>query len=429
MSRYAIPGLVAALALLVVLAGCNDPRDCGGVSGGAGWLMTASGYPVLTGDVTVEVPPAQFTLCPPGFAYPRATAVHVFDPADQPVAATFEQVNGRRIWATFHSDVPGPHRVEVDYTPDPKTGRAVTTTAAMAYLILDRSDATRLELAAQCDTLRRTAAGTWLCDNEVFRGTTRVQTLRTDMTYVVSGNTVWGVSEGPKSPFGAVLGPHDVARWTDTGTGPLADAGTGTFDAGYEASAVHSIAATRDELVVQFDRRLTQLGWTAGPTPSLRVVGQSDTQQPSNVTAEMTWEPPLITLSVYSSQPDAGSGLCLYTLDAGTVVPAGGCLSNPFKKTADGYWSPGNQEWVLDAIQGGTWRRVATFSFTQWSTIYKDTSGDPDRPGHMAVIPKVQPGGPVFEGYWSGPNQSFRWERDYAWWPDQLDGGTEVVLR
>jgi len=440
MGRCTTLGLLLAIPIsLAVLAGCNEPRDCGGVDASFDQLTTtASGFPLFTGDVTVELPPPQLSLCPTGFTYPVAIAVRVFDPGERPLVVSWEPVHGRRVRAGFHSDAPGLHRVEVDYAPDRRTGRGLTTVTSVATLMLGRNGAPRMELGARCDDLRRTAQGTWLCDHEVFRGTTRVQALRPDMKYTVSGSTVWGVSEDARDGSGVWTSVRAVARWRDTGSGPLLDAGTGTFDAGQES--LHSLAATNEELVVRFNYRLTQLGWTAGSSPSLRVVGQSTLPPPANALARelMTWEPPLIAFSVNDSRPGAGFGVCLYALDAGTVVPTGGCLPDPDEKTADGYWSLSRDEVTLDVLQGGAFRRVATLPTPQWwRTTYRPPapapalasySGDPDRPGTVAMIPAVQPGGLAFEGYTAGANELAGVERDYFWW-HQLDGGTEVVFR
>src|SRR6185295_19407954 len=165
----------------------------------------------------------------------------------------------------FHSDVPGTYRVELDYTPDPRTGRAVTTIVSKVTLALDRSQAPRAQLGAHCDALRRTAQGTWLCDNEVIRGTTRVESLPPDMKYLVEGSSVWGVS-----PDG-----HDVARWEDTGSGALLAAGAMSSDAGTGMGELHSLAATNDELLVRYDHGLVQYRWAAEPAPSLSIAGES----------------------------------------------------------------------------------------------------------------------------------------------------------
>ncbi|HZN91468.1 MAG TPA: hypothetical protein VFB81_02140, partial [Myxococcales bacterium] len=131
----------------------------------------------MAGDVRFELSPARFSLCPSGLEYPAVTGVRLFDPAGQPVPVTWEVVSGRKTQVAFHSDVPGRYRVELEYTPDPRTGRAVTTIASRVAVALDRNQAPRVVLGARCAALRRTTRGTWLCDNEVFRGTSRVESL------------------------------------------------------------------------------------------------------------------------------------------------------------------------------------------------------------------------------------------------------------
>lgn len=428
MNRPAIPGWAVTVVSVAALASCFgvDPRECGGVTGaGEDITLGASGSPLMTGDVRFDLSAPRFSLCPSGLEYPTVTGVRLVDPAGQPVPVTWEVVQGRKTQVAFHSDVSGMYQVELEYTPDPRTGRAVKTIASRVMLALDRSQAPRAELGAHCDALRRTAQGTWLCDNEVIRGTTRVESLPPEMKYLVEGSSVWGVS-----PDG-----HDVARWEDTGSGTLSATGTMTSDAGTEMGQLHSLAATSDELLVRYDHGLVQYRWAAEPSPSLSLAGEStssDWPPPALPGWEMTWKPPLIAM--------AGDGVCINTLDAGTAVVTGQCLGNVFAKTADGYWTffptplQPFAELSVHAMQGdGTFRKLETFRVPlgypeSWPWSMTIVSRDPDRRGEVLMIPKVQPGGPAFEDYTMRAPHPAGVERDYVWW-HLSDGGTEVVFR
>ena len=241
---------------------------------------------------------------------------------------------------------------------------------------------------------------------------------------------MWGVS-----PDG-----HDIARWEDTGSGTLLATGTMSSDAGAEMGPLHSLAATSDELLVRFEDGLVQYRWTAESSPSLSITGQSATPPyyppPELYGLEMTWEPPLIAMADNGSR----STMCVHTLDMGKAVVAGRCLEGVYAKTADGYWTRSStspqplDEISVHAMQAdGTFRRLGTFpvpaayqgsSSSPWLMI---ESFDPDRLGKVVLLPRVQPGAPVFEAHAMG-NTPAGVERDYFWW-HLSDGGTEVVFR
>ena len=390
-------------------------------------VLGASGYPLMAGDVRFDLSPAKFSLCPSGLEYPTVTGVRLFDPAHQPVSVTWEVVQQRKTEVAFHSDVPGMYQVELDYTPDPRTGRAVTTIVSRVFLALDHGQAPRTELGAHCDALRRTAQGTWLCDNVVIRGTTQVESLPPDMKYLVEGNSVWGVSSDG----------HDIARWEDTGSGTLSATGAMSSDAGTDMGPLHSLGATSDELLVRYDHGLVQYRWAAESSPSLSLAGESTSPSywppPTLPGMEMTWEPPLIAMA------DDGFRVCINALDAGTPFVTGQCLWRVYAKTADGYWTDSSTplkpfaKLSVHTMQGdGTFRQLGTLPVPlgyQSSSPLSMTveSQDPDRPGGVLMIPKVQPGGPALEGY-AMASSAAGVERDY-FWRHLRDGGTEVVFR
>jgi hypothetical protein len=255
------------------------------------------------------------------------------------------------------------------------------------------------------------------------------------MKYLVAGSSVGGVS-----PDG-----NDVARWEDTGSGTLSATGTMSGDAGTEMGLLHSLAATSDELLVRFEHGLVQYRWSAESSSPLGLAGESAYPaygpSPGLCGLDMTWEPPLIAMAVSGENPR----VCINTLDAGTAEVTGSCVGNVYGKTADGYWTrfsrSSDQLRPLDALsvhamQGdGTFRQVETFlvpfEYRQEPSAPMSltvASQDLERPGRVLLLPRVQPGGTVFEGYSNGETPAAGVERDYFWW-HLSDGGTGVVFR
>src|SRR6185436_10421874 len=144
--------------------------------------------------------------------------------------------------------------------------------------------------------------------------------------------------------------------------------------------------------------------------------------------AGMRWEPPLIAIGLYDWTV---SKVCPFTLQAGTLTPAGNCLSPPGGQTADGYWTYSTGQLSRTGFKDGAFRLLETFPVpisygSSFPPSLFTTSDDPDRPGWMLLRLRLQPGGAAYEAYALGPSHALV-ERDYFWW-NQESGGTEVMV-
>jgi hypothetical protein len=391
--RLALPAFLACL----VAAGCSgDPGDCGTFRGDAGeqvWL-DARGAVATPGALSVQVRPPASGLCRKGFNYPKITAAWVVAPDGGTLPSTWRMVPGPRVEVAFEAPAPGEYEVWRRATPDPKTGRPEQAFPAHVWVGRDLRDAGQVELPLPCDRVERTSLGTLICDGVVFRGVTKVQDLPYGFSFTASGAAVWGIN---------LYYGDAVARWVDTGSGPLLDGGTlrgGPPDAG----RAYSMFATADELLIRRERRVERYASPRAGGASLQLLGTIPVGSGTLVfragaevlvdelVSDGGWLPTLCALRVDGGTLERSSAPCALTYAVGV--------------TPEGVWSGGSAgtEVVLHAPRSGEVALIGRLPSPPGSkgiepdypysaspfVLREITSQDPERPGRYLLFPTAR---------------------------------------
>jgi hypothetical protein len=244
---------LGALALLAGLPACPTSSDC----------LAGEAFPPSLPELLLAGVPAELSVnavpfgCAPDGTVPASLTVELSGPDNLPVPAQ----------KSFNPATP--HLGAVRFTPE-RAGRYHLFAAfdpvggiiqADLQVAQDRSSETApLTLPLECDTLERTARGTWLCGSRVLRGGITERDFPASRL-AVAGDVVWRVASG------------QIERYEDTGTALVL---TGSWP--HAEGPAESVLATPDTLVVlhgqtvqhaAFDgTALTGGGptrWTSGP--------------------------------------------------------------------------------------------------------------------------------------------------------------------
>ncbi len=232
------------------LAGCGGPisstppPQCGlngggADSAGASIALPPSADPVfLVGAeaiVTFDGSDTFGTGCQ-GEQIFREARVKLFDPKNDeltPTVEVFRPGSGQvQVQVKFTPQQPGWYHVTavLDFgSRTPLLQKEVMATVR-------RLDAPMVELSAACATLERTQAGSLLCDHQVFRAGTAVQSLPLGTQVAVAGNAVWTYSNGT------------LNRYVDSGAGTLTPTPASGLSTGQ--TDVVQLLAREDELFV-----------------------------------------------------------------------------------------------------------------------------------------------------------------------------------
>ncbi len=242
----------------------------------------------------------------------REARVEVRDPANELIASTVDATENASGQVTalvkFNAARPGWYHV----TAVMDFGSRTPVLQSEVLVTVNKLAAAKVDLDAACTALVRTAAGTLICDHQVFRAGALVQSLSSGAQVAVAGNAVWVLSGG------------SLSRYEDPGSGPLAQSPASS--ASIPFSPFYRLLARETEAVVVSQDAISRYRVEASALTATTLNGRvSDafTTNPGN-RLQAVWTDSTVHVLSPAVNTVSGAGLvaCRYQLGAAAITKA-----------------------------------------------------------------------------------------------------------